>query len=593
MMLFNDMHRFVLLFAVITLVCSWSVFGDESGPGLDLGLSSQPVDSSTNSSILTDHTIKISKIVNTTLGVIAFLFTFMIYFFLMRYTLASSNEIVLPSKFLADNIGGILSSAWPVYMPEQKYCEGDYMEPWTLLLKYPVGRPEIDYRDIMIPTKHGGSDQPEELLRFRVFSPAMKSLIQIAVWNSASFWILSIAITNTLVYNGFFTNSITTDGIIRLLLIGFYAVANIAYQIHGTTLLYRNFSSIIYQACWGIVCEDFMVLPKSEDSPVLMAFTHEILGTTQRLETYKLQKDQPRLGQVFEIASLREESESHESSLDKFIKPQRETELKAYEKAAESALDRTLANVAVLVGICLAGALAPWTSPQASSSTSAQLGSYALLLSISTGLLALVGSMGHLINATESTRKLLEYQECSITSDSQKHRLTSTYELSQHLRISFPRFFTKKGVRLFRMEYHRWGITEYSLKYPPRYPLTLWGHWRSIKGPRRLIGLFLGPVVMLVPRTYGMSGSVFHEARMFHFTVKNLKFSYDSISEPRILCRNPNVRCLAVRCNVPDQAGARATGDGTEMGTDGLAHEETDKEAHQRCEEDERVKQVE
>ncbi|KAH0443924.1 hypothetical protein CcaCcLH18_00750 [Colletotrichum camelliae] len=73
-----------------------------------------------------------------------------------------------------------------------------------------------------------------------------------------------------------------------------------------------------------------------------------------------------------------------------------------------------LANIAILLGICLATGLASWTSAVNNDSTSSQLGSYALLLSISTGLLALISVHSQLTNATESARTLLLLHEKTI-----------------------------------------------------------------------------------------------------------------------------------------------------------------------------------
>ncbi|KAK6083087.1 hypothetical protein SCUP234_03915 [Seiridium cupressi] len=69
-----------------------------------------------------------------------------------------------------------------------------------------------------------------------------------------------------------------------------------------------------------------------------------------------------------------------------------DSEVKGFEKTAEASLDRTLASVAVILGVCLAPGLVSWTSVKTTDATNTQLGSYALLLAMSTGLLALVSS---------------------------------------------------------------------------------------------------------------------------------------------------------------------------------------------------------
>ena len=113
--------------------------------------------------------------------------------------------------------------------------------------------------------------------------------------------------------------------------------------------------------------------------------------------------------------------DQNESKLDKYIKPIRDSEIKAYEKAVDSALEKTLVNVALLLGVSLASAMAPWTSAQASNATNAQLGSYALLTSTIAGLFALISSITQLSSTVESARELLRHQERTIKARNSLH----------------------------------------------------------------------------------------------------------------------------------------------------------------------------
>ncbi|KAK0704496.1 hypothetical protein B0H67DRAFT_648926 [Lasiosphaeris hirsuta] len=81
----------------------------------------------------------------------------------------------------------------------------------------------------------------------------------------------------------------------------------------------------------------------------------------------------------------------------------------------ESALDKAMAKVAILLDICISTALAPWTSLKTMDATNSQLGSYALLLSVSTGLQALISGFTQLAGAADSAKKLVLLQERTIT----------------------------------------------------------------------------------------------------------------------------------------------------------------------------------
>ena len=408
----------------------------------------QPVfSSSTNGSAITIQTVALSKKVNTTMAGLIFLLTMGTYSFLVVYTTRLSNEITLPSKFLAENMTTVLSFAWPKkYSRSVEETDAFSHIPWVLFYKEIVptiepGRSSVDEENPLLVAL--GSDEIPEtrdgyrpvakhpMLTFKAFSPVMKSLVQIAIWTFFSVWLVFVMIVNTVVYNGFASKNITNDSIIRLVLVGIYVVANIGYQFRATILLYRSFTLVLFQAYWAIICRRFIFLDsrdyrlhifdpaKSSLKRDWRSLNFELFGTMERSNTY--QKLFPFVVNGKRMESCLKAQDKTESKFDKFVKPLREAEIKVYEKATDSVLEKTLANIAVLLGICLATALAPWTSFQTTNATAAQLGSYALLLSISTGISALVSCVTQLTNATESARILLLLQERTIAAGRDDH----------------------------------------------------------------------------------------------------------------------------------------------------------------------------
>lgn len=527
-----SMYHFVLPFAWIALGGCWPLSEAEHKLDLITAQASQAVGlSTTNSSAITIQTVTLAKEINTTLAGLIVLLTIGTYWLLMIYTPTFSNEIVLPSKLLEQNISAVLSLTWPKHFlgpPDERIDYYPY--PWVLFYKkanfevkpHPKERPFHQILGFGEFGEQGQIDIKREryMVPVKAFSPAMKSLVQIAIWNYISLWLVLVMIVNTLVYNGFLTHGITNDSIIRLVLVGVYAIASIGHRYHTTILLNRNFTSVLFQTCWTIISKKFIfgdyreykhyAMNQHHNKPLgyrdqlkpdssqmfWTSFDFELFGTTEHAETYQnLTDGDDQIGScdesnVFSEWSLNDKRrgshlkarEKIESKFDNFVKPIREAEINAYEKATDSTLDRALANVAVLLTICLATAFAPWNSAQTTSATSAQLGSYALLLSISAGILALISSMTQLTNATESARILLLLQEKTITAHrvhNETEAVSNEFWLRDEPDFSFSKFIKGKSQ-----------LTSSSL-------------WRSMSLLKKLLCLLLGPALMLIPRMFG------------------------------------------------------------------------------------------
>ena len=201
----------------------------------------QSMGSSTNSSSkITPQTVDLSKKIKTTLACLILLLTMIVYWLLMRYTTTLSNQVILPSKFLSKNIAAVLSVAWPrPYIGSPEETIEKYQFPWVLFSMKFITTTEADNpRKIFYEAlgsqelkEISGSTPPSgrSIIALKSFSPIMKTLVEIAIWNSFSFWLVLVMIINTLVYNGFVSNNVPNDSIIRLVLIGVYVIVNFGY----------------------------------------------------------------------------------------------------------------------------------------------------------------------------------------------------------------------------------------------------------------------------------------------------------------------------------------------------------------------------
>jgi hypothetical protein len=160
-----------------------------------------------------------------------------------------------------------------------------------------------------------------------------------------------------------------------------------------------------------------------------------------------------------------EEDDKEFKDMDSLYK----SEIGVLEKATESALERVTANVLVVFGICLATGLSPWTSTLLNDATSTQLGSYAMLLSISSGLAALLTSSSHLNNMSTAAAKVVELTEAVLL-------------------WTAGGFDEDFGRRLYPYSFTRHAITLLAL-------------WRAMGLAQRIMALLFGPILVLLKKS--------------------------------------------------------------------------------------------
>jgi hypothetical protein len=202
------------------------------------------------------------------------------YWLLITHATPLSDRIILPSRLLEDNIAALLSATW---LRAQKCTSEQYEKGLVYGLALFHKKPIHNVRDVdeegkVITTKLsesyilglGFEDVKKQgddhltgtnfMASVKVSSPVMKNLVQIAIWNSVSFWLVFVMVVNTVVLNGFISGNIITESWLRLALVILYAAANVGHQYRTSILLYKNFTIVVFQACWRIVCKEFTML---------------------------------------------------------------------------------------------------------------------------------------------------------------------------------------------------------------------------------------------------------------------------------------------------------------------------------------------
>lgn len=293
-------------------------------------------------------------------------------------------------------------------------------------------------------------------------SSVIKNIIILGIWEFWSFWMVLAMVALTVVYNGFIYQQRGPDAVLRLVLICIYATINFAHMGVTWIYLWRILDSVGNQVCWVIISRVFVFFsPENHrksrqgindsdqgclwdpEIPLyLRSFQCELLGP---IKTVKLCRSAntsltvDKLGGSSQDVSANWEGtysdpkiflkdwEGPKTTAEDDLKPLIDVEIKALEKAAESGLEKQLANVIILLGICLSTGLAPWTTIQSKDSTATQIGSYAIILSISTGSAALVASLSYLSNAAASVETLrrLQYHILSLSKEEYEMNLSA------------------------------------------------------------------------------------------------------------------------------------------------------------------------
>ncbi|KAK8099880.1 hypothetical protein PG999_010254 [Apiospora kogelbergensis] len=312
----------------------------------------------------------------------------------------------------------------------------------------------------------------------------MKQLVQLTIWEAVSFWLACIMVFNTVVYNGFTTGHRSSDGNLRLFLVATYALFQLLFSGYASYLHRKTYGCVVEQACWVVLTKLFVFAnllehdwwlkqhldwiggetdlsnydqerPEFDDNGnriryqdrglILRRFRMVLLGEWHIAETLGsvftdcnpqvetrtlvIPQDQQAEDMARDVSSLDNDGKAYfknvqlgESAIEKTIKSTRESEMKNLEKALETGLEKTLVHVGILLGIILSTGIAPYTSVEFEKSSAVQLGSYALLLAVATGLTALLSSVTSIISAQESLELLARLQRHLIhNTDFDKH----------------------------------------------------------------------------------------------------------------------------------------------------------------------------
>ncbi|KAI2626127.1 hypothetical protein GGS26DRAFT_592904 [Hypomontagnella submonticulosa] len=363
----------------------------------------------------------------------------------------------------------------------------------------------------------------------------MKNIVHILVWEWAGMWLGIAMIINTLFFNGFATGATTEDSWLRLGLILVFGIAVVLHVVFVDRYMRQVLSCLMFQATWLYLMkwftfgeaigydrwiENYQKDPKdplfrfgrSTDKMTFHTFEGMLIGETKlkrmvedifevedrqvkaidtltltfSSEIREMSANDPKL--IYDKLRYKDfqsgkpfykEVRDAESAFQKQINPIFDNEVKIFEKAAESSLEQALTNATIMLGICLVTGLASFTSIS-SGATTAQLGSYALLLSVITGLRSLMNGASHLNTLAHSARALLRLQEHMLSASWDRH-LHGAPDGTQHKR---PRFELYRKVGYGYLNGH-----EVNLRLL----------WQGMDSEQRWRSIMFGPAASFLP----------------------------------------------------------------------------------------------
>lgn len=410
----------------------------------------------------------IIKMAETTLAIFSVTLVIVTYSVLIQRGSFMSTTAMYPQYSIERNLGSLLSLAWPrrsneapgresTLRRDSKESSQRSARPLELArAKMPsiqlfyLGRMETDNSSGLVAkgrldcaAKPGRKDNSTSY-RPRVWvtsgSHLTKNVVQILVWEWVSLWLIFIMVFATLLYNGFLTNELSSDSYPRLVVTLIYAISYFCHFWYVWTICMRFFTNVAAGAAWSLlerakfaVCDskslqhrrkglafNFRGIDKASTEYVPLSFDavfkHEVdLPRSLIDDTPSASPSDPEADNPKEVSAAL-------ATLEKVQKHERETAT----ASALTALDRVIANAMVMMGVTLASGFSSWTARQVTDNTpnnfaTAQIGSLALLASLSLGASTMFASAMHLTILSSSYETILSLKETKINGQAVDH----------------------------------------------------------------------------------------------------------------------------------------------------------------------------
>ena len=416
------------------------------------------------------------KVVATLLAVLSVIMVTVVYGLLIQRGRFISTTTIFPAESIKSNVGSLLSAAWPdstdlhnrpalEFSPsELKVNEpGDHENSFqNAITLFYLGRMESDKtrsrvaKGVLQCTARPKGTGKESRSWLTSGSPTMKCTVQLLIWEWMSVWLMLLMFATVLAYNGFFTNERNLDSYPRLIIILIYMLSYCIHVFYTWRVSLRFFTKVSAGCSWSLIERgnfavaeaiqlnshisgeplQFRIIDKASEEHtsrnLLARFKHEFLNELDNEETVE-PKSSPRTSKNMD-KDVEDLAAAHQSILATQI-----IERDIARTSANEALSRVVSNAMIVMGITLSCSFCSWTTRQATANTpnnfsSAQIGSLALLVAVSTGSALLFSSALHLSTMETSFHNILSLRELRINGKAIDHYMKRR---SQYKSVAF------------------------------------------------------------------------------------------------------------------------------------------------------------
>lgn len=418
------------------------------------------------------------KVLLTLFAVVGVAMVTTVYALLIRRGRFMSTTAMYPIKAIEANTGNLLSSAWPSSSNISQ--QGDFSSTHTKeAMATGLGDRERSFQDAITLFYLGkmkfdktparvakGIRQCSALplgngVKSRLWltsgSPTMKCTVQLLIWEWVSLWLMLLMLVTILIYNGFFTNELNLDSYPRLVITVIYALAFFmhAYNIWRIGLAF--FTKVAAGSAWSLIERanfaiaetdklqtrnpgqsfEFRSIDKASEEHIPKTFAahfkHETSPT--RTDSQETAVNSP----TSKTPPLTDEYLKDLAAAHKALLATQVTERDIARTAANDALARVISNAMIMMGITLSCGFCSWTTPQVTANTpnnfsSAQIGSLALLASLSTGAATMFSSVLNLSIMESCFHTILSLRELRINGQAVEHYKKREF---QYERVAF------------------------------------------------------------------------------------------------------------------------------------------------------------
>jgi hypothetical protein len=405
--------------------------GSTQGP-IPTGANSSPTATATATAALNGNQTRFQpgvQALGTILAVLCAVLTTTTYAVLI----GPGTRLLSTSKFplvsIEENIGSLLSRAWPntSASTEVSSSPGKSQALDAMRILY-VGRMDGEEQRAA-----RGVEECRAVANKRISTPPMwlttgssltKSMVQLAVWEWVCMWMVLAMLLSTLSFNGLLTGDRGPDSYPRFVVVMIYTGAFCVHSWYVWRAFRSFFTMVVAGASWSL-------LNKASFASADLAQLVARLAGGRTAPVFK-QVGKPTTSSTFPIcpAALLQDvgvlpaadseilTDAQKSEADTVGNWQKRDVTSTVE-SGKTALDGVVANIMTMVGIIITTGFSVWTS-RATDSTS-QLGSLALLASLTLGSAAMFSSAVDLSVMDTSFRNVLFLKEVMINGDASAH----------------------------------------------------------------------------------------------------------------------------------------------------------------------------